>query len=68
MVLLGDEGGRQSLLASSTSSSDSVDVVVNIGGHVVVDDVSDVINIEDAPEAYARFERHDATKVVIAFD
>lgn len=30
--------------------------------------VSDVINIEDAPEAYARFERHDATKVVIAFD
>lgn len=30
--------------------------------------VSDVVNIEDAPEAYARFERHDATKVVIAFD
>lgn len=30
--------------------------------------VSDVINVEDAPEAYARFERHDATKVVIAFD
>lgn len=30
--------------------------------------VSDVINIEDAPDAYARFERHDATKVVIAFD
>ncbi|RJE23291.1 Alcohol dehydrogenase GroES-like domain protein [Aspergillus sclerotialis] len=30
--------------------------------------VSDVINIEDAPEAYARFERHNATKVVIAFD
>lgn len=30
--------------------------------------VSDVVGIEDAPEAYARFERHDATKVVIAFD
>ncbi|KAJ6080036.1 hypothetical protein N7467_009789 [Penicillium canescens] len=29
--------------------------------------VSDVINIEDAPEAYARFERHDTTKVVIDF-
>lgn len=30
--------------------------------------VSDVINIEQAPEAYARFERQDATKVVISFD
>ncbi|CAG8931305.1 unnamed protein product [Penicillium salamii] len=30
--------------------------------------VSDVINIEEAPDAYARFERHEATKVVIAFD
>ncbi|CAI7577381.1 unnamed protein product [Penicillium bialowiezense] len=30
--------------------------------------VSDVIGIEDAPEAYARFERHEATKVIIAFD
>lgn len=30
--------------------------------------VSDVINIEHAPEAYARFERHNATKFVIAFD
>jgi threonine dehydrogenase-like Zn-dependent dehydrogenase len=30
--------------------------------------VSDVINIEDAPEAYARFERHETTKVVISFD
>ncbi|KAK4864663.1 hypothetical protein LT330_009658 [Penicillium expansum] len=29
--------------------------------------VSDVIDIEDAPDAYARFERHDATKVVISF-
>ncbi|KAE8141742.1 hypothetical protein BDV38DRAFT_279089 [Aspergillus pseudotamarii] len=30
--------------------------------------VSDVINIEEAPEAYARFERHNATKFIIAFD
>ncbi|KAE8341324.1 hypothetical protein BDV24DRAFT_151245 [Aspergillus arachidicola] len=30
--------------------------------------VSDVINIEEAPEAYARFERHNTTKVIIAFD
>ncbi|KAM0689288.1 hypothetical protein Q7P36_011365 [Cladosporium allicinum] len=30
--------------------------------------VSDVINIEDAPEAYRRFERHEITKAVIAFD
>lgn len=30
--------------------------------------VSDVINIEDAPEAYARFERHNTTKVIISFD
>jgi threonine dehydrogenase-like Zn-dependent dehydrogenase len=30
--------------------------------------VSDVISIEDAPDAYARFERHEITKVVIAFD
>lgn len=30
--------------------------------------VSDVINIEDAPDAYARFERHGAAKVVIMFD
>lgn len=29
--------------------------------------VSDVVNIEDAPAAYARFERHEATKVVISF-
>jgi threonine dehydrogenase-like Zn-dependent dehydrogenase len=30
--------------------------------------VGDVIDIEEAPEAYARFERHDTTKVVINFD
>ncbi|RYO96018.1 hypothetical protein DL764_007555 [Monosporascus ibericus] len=30
--------------------------------------VSDVISIEEAPEAYARFERRETTKVVIAFD
>jgi threonine dehydrogenase-like Zn-dependent dehydrogenase len=30
--------------------------------------VSDVISIEDAPEAYRRFERHEITKAVIAFD
>lgn len=30
--------------------------------------VSDVINIEDAPEAYRRFETHEITKAVIAFD
>jgi threonine dehydrogenase-like Zn-dependent dehydrogenase len=30
--------------------------------------VSDVVGVEDAPEAYAGFERHDATKVVVAFD
>lgn len=30
--------------------------------------VGDVINIEDAPDAYARFERHDVTKVVIDFE
>jgi threonine dehydrogenase-like Zn-dependent dehydrogenase len=30
--------------------------------------VSDVINIQDAPEAYKRFERHEITKAVIAFD
>jgi threonine dehydrogenase-like Zn-dependent dehydrogenase len=30
--------------------------------------VSDVISIEDAPEAYKRFERHEITKAVIAFD
>ena len=30
--------------------------------------VSDVIDIEDAPDAYARFNSHDATKVVINFD
>ena len=30
--------------------------------------VSDVINIEEAPEAYARFERHELQKIVIAFD
>ncbi|KAK5174867.1 uncharacterized protein LTR77_000003 [Saxophila tyrrhenica] len=30
--------------------------------------VSDIISIEDAPSAYRRFERHDNTKVVIAFD
>jgi threonine dehydrogenase-like Zn-dependent dehydrogenase len=29
---------------------------------------SDVINIEDAPEAYRRFERHEIVKAVIAFD
>lgn len=30
--------------------------------------VSDVINIEDAPDAYARFNSRNATKVVINFD
>ena len=30
--------------------------------------VSDVISIEDAPDAYRRFERHEITKAVIAFD
>jgi threonine dehydrogenase-like Zn-dependent dehydrogenase len=30
--------------------------------------VSDVISIEDAPVAYRRFERHEITKAVIAFD
>ncbi|RAH80137.1 zinc-binding dehydrogenase family oxidoreductase [Aspergillus japonicus CBS 114.51] len=30
--------------------------------------VSDVVDIEDAPAAYARFNNHSATKVVIAFD
>jgi threonine dehydrogenase-like Zn-dependent dehydrogenase len=30
--------------------------------------VSDVISIEDAPEAYRRFERHGIVKAVIAFD
>jgi threonine dehydrogenase-like Zn-dependent dehydrogenase len=30
--------------------------------------VSDVIDIEDAPNAYARFNSHDATKVIINFD
>ncbi|OGM41062.1 hypothetical protein ABOM_010246 [Aspergillus bombycis] len=30
--------------------------------------VSDVIDIEDAPAAYARFNNHSATKVVINFD
>jgi len=30
--------------------------------------VSDVISIEDAPEAYRRFERHEIVKAVIAFD
>ncbi|RMZ03525.1 hypothetical protein D0860_06766 [Hortaea werneckii] len=30
--------------------------------------VSDTISIEDAPAAYARFERHEITKAVIAFD
>lgn len=30
--------------------------------------VSDVIGIEEAPEAYRRFERHEIQKVVIAFD
>lgn len=30
--------------------------------------VSDVISIEDAPGAYRRFERHELTKAVIAFD
>lgn len=30
--------------------------------------VSDVIGIEEAPEAYRRFERHEIRKVVIAFD
>ena len=30
--------------------------------------VSDTISIEDAPEAYRRFERHEITKAVIAFD
>lgn len=30
--------------------------------------VSDVISIEDAPDAYRRFERHEIIKAVIAFD
>ncbi|KAK5716010.1 hypothetical protein LTR15_009835 [Elasticomyces elasticus] len=30
--------------------------------------VEDEISIEDAPDAYARFERHETTKVVIKFD
>lgn len=30
--------------------------------------VSDVISIEEAPEAYARFERHELVKAVINFD
>lgn len=30
--------------------------------------VSDVFSIEDAPEAYRRFERHEVTKAIIAFD
>ncbi|KAK4629498.1 hypothetical protein CLAFUW4_08374 [Fulvia fulva] len=30
--------------------------------------VSDVISIEDAPDAYSRFERHELVKAVIAFD
>jgi threonine dehydrogenase-like Zn-dependent dehydrogenase len=30
--------------------------------------VSDVIDIEDAPEAYAKFERRNVTKVVISFE
>jgi threonine dehydrogenase-like Zn-dependent dehydrogenase len=30
--------------------------------------VSDVISIEDAPDAYRRFERHEIVKAVIAFD
>ncbi|RMY45533.1 hypothetical protein D0865_09849 [Hortaea werneckii] len=30
--------------------------------------VSDTFNIEDAPQAYRRFERHEITKAIIAFD
>jgi len=30
--------------------------------------VSDVVGIEDAPDAYRRFERHEIVKAVIAFD
>jgi threonine dehydrogenase-like Zn-dependent dehydrogenase len=30
--------------------------------------ISDVISIEDAPDAYRRFERHEIVKAVIAFD
>ena len=30
--------------------------------------VSDVISIEEAPETYRRFERHEIRKAVIAFD
>jgi Threonine dehydrogenase and related Zn-dependent dehydrogenases len=30
--------------------------------------ISEVIDIEDAPDAYARFERRETTKVVISFD
>lgn len=30
--------------------------------------VSDTFNIEEAPEAYRKFERHEITKAIIAFD
>jgi hypothetical protein len=45
-VFVSDEGGGESRFASSARSANAVDVVINVTGHVVVDDVGNVVNVE----------------------
>jgi len=43
---LGEEGRGDTDVASTAGTTDAVDIVVNVGGQVIVDDVSDVGDVE----------------------
>jgi hypothetical protein len=41
-----EEGGCDTGVSGTTSTTDTMNVIVNVGGQIVVDDVSDIINIQ----------------------
>ena len=49
-----EESSGDTSVSGTTSTTDTVDVVVNVGGKIVVDDVLDVGDIENRPYAWSR--------------
>jgi hypothetical protein len=45
-----EEGGRDTSVTGTSSTTDSVNVVINVGWQIVINDVSDIRNVQAAFE------------------
>lgn len=60
-VFVAEKGGGEASLAGAARAPDTVHVVVDVGGQVVVDDVADVRNVETASGDVCGHEDRSAT-------